>query len=431
MKINVITLGCAKNLVDSENLLGELKAAGITVMHDSYDLSEDITIINTCGFINDAKQESINTILSFAEARTKGEIEKLYVIGCLSERYKEDLEKEIPEVDEYFGTKGYMEILHELKVKSLYNKHHREITTPRHYAYMKISEGCDRKCSFCAIPLIRGKHISIPIDNLVAEAKQLSTDGVKELILVAQDLNYYGVDLEKKPILNQLLKELCKVDGIEWIRLQYTYPVNFNDELIELIATEPKICKYVDIPLQHCSDKMLKIMQRGYSKQTMTGFIEKLRRKVPGIAIRTTMLVGHPGETRKEFEELLEYIREMRFERLGVFSYSHEENTHSYLNYKDSVPMKEKNTRVDEIMSVQQEISFSLNVDRVGQVVNVIIDSEEEKNYIGRTMYDSPEVDNEVIIAKNRSQKLQVGSFYNVKITEAGEFELFGETAQI
>jgi ribosomal protein S12 methylthiotransferase len=424
-RINVITLGCSKNIYDSEVLLGQLKGSGLNAEHESTEDNANIVVINTCGFIDNAKQESIETILRYAQAKEDGLVEKVFVTGCLSERYKPDLEKEIPNVDQYFGTRDLPRLL---KALGADYKHElvgeRLLTTPSHYAYFKISEGCDRPCSFCAIPLMRGKHISTPIEQLVENARQLAAKGVKELMLIAQDSTYYGIDIYGERRLGDLLTELCKVEGIEWIRLHYAFPTGFPEDVLEVIAREPKVCKYLDMPLQHISDPMLKSMRRGTTKEKTDRLLRTIREKVPGIAIRTSLIVGYPGETKQDFETMLEWVREQRFERLGVFTYSHEENTHAYL-LEDNVSPKEKKRRAEAIMEVQQEISEELNQARVGQTLRVLIDRKEGEYFVGRTEFDSPEVDNEVLV-KAEENYLRVGDFVQVKITGAEYFDLYG-----
>jgi len=423
-RVNVITLGCSKNLVDSEVLMGELDQLGFDVKHES-DEDQDIVIINTCGFIESAKKESIDTILQFAQAKEKGFIEKLYVTGCLSERYKDELKNEIPEVDAFFGTRDLPKILKQLKTD--YKKEltgERLLTTPSHYAYLKISEGCDRPCSFCAIPLMRGGHQSVPIEKLVDQAKHLADKGVKELLLIAQDLTYYGLDLYKKRRLADLLNELCKVDGIEWIRLHYLFPSGFPEDVLYVIKEQPKICNYIDIPVQHINDEVLKNMRRGITKEKTTELIFKMRNIIPDIAIRTSIMVGFPGETEEQFNELLQWLNEIKFDRLGVFTYSHEENTTAY-SMKDNVPQKIKKQRADAVMLQQQEISFQLNQKKIGKIFKTIIDRKENEYWIGRTEYDSPDIDNEVLI-KDTGIKLEIGKFYSVKIEQAEEFDLYG-----
>lgn len=424
-KVSIVTLGCAKNLVDSENILTQLKGNGINAEHEASDRA-NIVIVNTCGFIQNAKQESIDAILRFAEARANGLIDKLYVTGCLSQRYRETLEKEIPDVDAYFGSNELPLLLRKFKADY---KHElvgeRIVSTASHYAYMKISEGCDRPCSFCAIPLMRGRHVSRPMDELVAEARSLARRGVRELLLIAQDSTYYGLDLYKKRNLAELLLRLAEVEGIEWIRLHYAFPAGFPDDVIDVMASQPKICKYLDIPLQHASDKILGLMRRGLSRDKTQELIDRIRDRIPGLAIRTTMIVGHPGETKEDFEILLEFVERNRFERLGVFTYSHEEDTHSY-TMPDDVPAKVKQERLAAVMELQEQISFDLNQKKIGQVLKTLIDRKEGDYFIGRTEFDSPEVDNETLIRADRHY-LRIGDFYNIKITEASEFDLFSE----
>lgn len=424
-RINVITLGCSKNIYDSEVLLGQLKGSGLDAEHESTEDDANIVVINTCGFIDNAKQESIDTILRYAQAKEDGLVEKVFVTGCLSERYKPDLEKEIPNVDQYFGTRDLPRLL---KALGADYKHEllgeRLLTTPSHYAYFKISEGCDRPCSFCAIPLMRGKHISTPIEQLVENARQLAAKGVKELMLIAQDSTYYGIDIYGERRLADLLTELCKVDGIEWIRLHYAFPTGFPEDVLEVMAREPKVCKYLDMPLQHISDAMLKSMRRGTTKEKTDRLLHTIREKVPGIAIRTSLIVGYPGETKQDFETMRQWVKEQRFERLGVFTYSHEENTHAHL-LEDNVSPKEKKRRAEAIMEVQQEISEELNRARVGQTLRVLIDRKEGEYFVGRTEFDSPEVDNEVLV-KAEDNYLRVGDFVQVKIIGAEYFDLYG-----
>ena len=425
-KINIVTLGCSKNVVDSEKLLKQLQAGGYHVLYDSNDLSAETVIINTCGFINDAKEESIDTILRFVRAKESGKVSNLYVMGCLSERYKEALEKEIPEVNRYFGVRNIGEILDQVGVKYRNNiATSRLITTPGHYAYLKVSEGCDRACAFCAIPAIRGRCISRPVEELVKEAEELAEMGVKELILIAQDLSYYGLDLYRSKKLTGLLKELLKIDPFEWIRLHYLYPADFPDDLIPLIRDNPQICKYIDIPIQHISDKVLRIMKRSHGRQETEEILNRLRNELPDAVIRTTLIAGHPGETEDDYLELKEFIRNFRFDRLGVFAYSHEEETFSYENYEDEVPESVKEARVAELMEIQQNISAELNASLVGKVFKVIIDRREEEYFAGRTEYDSPEVDQEILIPSE--YYLEPGRFYNIMITQATEFDLFGK----
>ncbi len=428
-KVNVITLGCSKNLVDSENLITQLKANDYDVVHDSNDEDANIVIVNTCGFIDVAKQESIDTILEYANVKEEGGIDKLYVTGCLSQRYRDDLEREIPEVDAWFGTLELPGLLAKLNA----NYQHeligeRLITTPPHYAYLKISEGCNRTCSFCAIPLMRGKHVSKPIEQLVAEAQSLARRGVKELMLIAQELTYYGLDIYKKRDLPRLLDALCEVEGIEWIRLHYAYPSKFPVEIFDVIARQPKVCNYLDIPLQHASNGVLERMRRQITREETTELIKIARERAPGIAIRTTMLIGFPGETEEEFQELCDFVQEMEFERLGVFQYSHEENTSAY-DLEDDVPAEVKAERANRLMEIQQEISYRKNEEKVNQTFKVLFDRKEGGYFVGRTEFDSPEVDNEVLVeAKN--QFVRIGDFAEVKITDAAEFDLFGEVVQ-
>jgi len=423
-KINVVTLGCSKNLVDSEQLMKQLNANSFEVLHDSNQPS-DAVIINTCGFIGDAKEESINTILDYCNAKKAGIIDKLYVIGCLSERYADDLRNEIPEVDSYFGTKDLEKILRTLDAE--YKRElldERFVTTPKHTSYLKISEGCDRTCAFCAIPLIRGKHESVSMESILHRAQNLVRGGTKELILIAQDLSYYGLDLYKKRKLADLLKMLSDESGAEWIRLHYTYPSDFPEEILPLIRERENICNYLDIPVQHMSDNMLKKMRRHITKDQTVALIDKIKQKVPGIALRTTLLVGHPGETEHDFEELKKFTQHVRFDRLGVFQYSHEEDTYAHKNYRDDVPEDVKEARANEIMELQQNISLELNVARIGKTFKTLIDREENGYFIGRTQYDSYEVDNEVYI---RQEGLQVGKFYDIKITSADDYDITGE----
>lgn len=422
-KINIITLGCSKNIYDSEILMNQLKANGKEVVHEK---KGDIVVINTCGFIENAKEESITTILECIEQKKQGLIEKVFVTGCLSERYKPDLQKEIPDVDTYFGTR---ELPLLLKALGADYKHElvgeRLVTTPRHYAYLKISEGCDRPCSFCAIPHIRGRHVSTPIPELISEAKALAKGGTKELILIAQDLTYYGLDIYKKRALGDLLRELVKIKDIEWIRLHYAFPTGFPEDVLNIMKEEPKICNYIDIPLQHISNDILKSMKRGTTKEKTNKLLQEFRNSIPNIAIRTSLIVGYPGETRKEFEELKTWITEQRFERLGCFTYSHEENTSAY-SLKDDISDEEKNERVNEIMEIQSQISWELNQEKIGKIFKCIIDRKEGDYFIGRTEYDSPDVDNEVLI-KEENLNLSLGEFVNVKIKKAEEFDLYGE----
>ncbi|MGF1586804.1 MAG: 30S ribosomal protein S12 methylthiotransferase RimO [Bacteroidales bacterium] len=424
--INIVTMGCSKNLVDSEFILARFANAGWKVEFDAPSSGQDLVIINTCGFIGDARQESIDMILEYAGAKTNGRIGKLCVMGCLSQKYKDELLKEIPEADLILGVDALEELTRIFELdQARCAGDERLISTPSHYAYLKISEGCDRSCSFCSIPEIRGQHISRPLESLVKEAAQLAGKGVKELIIIAQDITWYGYDLYNKQMLVPLLKELQTIRGIEWIRLHYAFPSGFPEDLLDLMNESKIICRYLDIPLQHISDNMLQKMRRGISREKTIYLINKIREKVPGIAIRTTMLAGHPGETEEDIDELKEFVKNSRFERLGVFPYSHEENTYSYNKYKDLIPDRIKNRRVSEIMLIQQEISANLNNERVGQVLKVLIDREDDEYYYARTEFDSPEVDNEVIIKNNGL--LGAGQFCMVRITDAGEFDLFAE----
>lgn len=424
LKVNVVTLGCSKNVVDSEVLMGQLRANEIEVEHESKRQSE-IVIINTCGFIDNAKQESIDTILHYAKEKEKGKIEKLIVTGCLSERYKPDLEKEIKGIDNIFGTRDLPLLL---KTLGADYKHEligeRLVTTPRHFAYMKISEGCDRPCSFCAIPLMRGNHISKPIEELVHEARHLAAKGTKELLLIAQDSTFYGLDIYKERKLASLMEQLCSVDGIEWIRLHYAFPSGFPLDVLDIMQRENKICKYLDIPLQHASDNMLKSMRRGITREKTITLLDTVRNKIPDIAIRTTFISGYPGETEQDHETLIRFLEEMRFERVGVFTYSHEENTHAY-TLNDDVDEATKQRRLDELMQVQQNISDSINQKKVGNVFKTLFDRKEGNFFIGRTEYDSPEVDNEVLVDANENY-VRVGDFANIKITSAEAFDLYG-----
>lgn len=426
-KVNVVTLGCSKNLVDSEVLMGQLKANKFDVEHEGTSDDHQIVIINTCGFVDNAKQESIDTILRYVEAKKDGAVEKVYVTGCLSERYKKDLEVEIPEVDAYFGTRDLPKILKTLKADY---KHElvgeRLLTTPFHYAYFKISEGCDRPCSFCAIPLMRGKHISVPIEDLVARAKTLAAKGTKELLLIAQDLTYYGLDIYKKRELAALLDKLSDVNGIDWIRLHYAFPSGFPMEVLDVMKQKNNVCNYLDMPLQHISDSMLTSMRRGITKQKTIDTVNKIRDKIPGIAIRTTLIAGYPGETEKDHEEMLRWVEETKFERLGIFTYSHEENTHAH-SLKDDVSEKIKRKRADAVMALQQEISFKLNQQKIGKEFNVLVDRKEGDYFIGRTEFDSPDVDNEVLVKATNTNYLRIGDFAKVKITDASDFDLYGD----
>ena len=421
--INVVTLGCSKNVYDSEVLMGQLKAGGKNVVHEQ---EGNIVVINTCGFINNAKEESINTILEYVQQKEAGLIDKVFVMGCLSERYKPDLEKEIPDVDQYFGTSELPALL---KVLGADYKHEligeRLTTTPKNYAYLKISEGCDRPCSFCAIPLMRGAHISTPIEALVTEAEKLAVKGVKELILIAQDITYYGLDLYKKRALADLLRALVKVEGIEWIRIHYAFPTGFPMDVIEVMKEEPKICNYLDIPLQHISDPILASMKRGTTQEKTTKLLKKFREAMPEMAIRTTLIVGYPGETQADFEALKSFVKEMRFDRLGCFTYSHEENTTAY-ELEDDVPEEVKLARANEIMEIQSQISWELNQEKIGKTFRCLIDRKEGNYFVGRTEYDSPDVDNEVLIDAKKHY-VKTGDFVEVKIIDATDYDLYGE----
>jgi ribosomal protein S12 methylthiotransferase len=428
-KVNVITLGCSKNLFDSEVMMGQLKANKFEVEHESEEDDSEIVIVNTCGFIDNAKQESVDTILSAATAKSEGRVEKLYVTGCLSERYKEDLVKEIPEVDAFFGTRELPALLKTLKADY---KHElvgeRLLTTPQHYAYFKIAEGCDRPCAFCAIPLMRGKHVSTPIEDLVKSAENLAAQGTKELILIAQDLTFYGLDIYKKRKLAELINRLSKVEGIEWIRLQYAYPSGFPMEVIDEIRDNQKVCNYLDMPLQHSSDNMLKLMKRGITKEKTNKLIHDIREKNPGISIRTTLIVGFPGETEEDFQDLCDWVEEMKFERLGVFTYSHEENTSAYA-LEDDVPAEVKQERANTIMEIQQEISFELNQEKVGKSFKCLFDRVEGDYFVGRTEFDSPEVDNEVLLPKEGNY-VRLGDFAEVKVVSAEDYDLHVELVE-
>lgn len=425
-KINIITLGCSKNIYDSEVLMSQLSANKINVEHESASQDANIVVVNTCGFIDNAKQESINTILTQAKLKEKGYIDKLYVTGCLSERYKPDLQSEIPNVDQYFGTTDLPKLL---KVLGADYKHEllgdRLTTTPQHYAYLKISEGCDRPCSFCAIPLMRGKHRSKKIEDLVNEASHLAINGVKELILIAQDLTYYGLDIYKKRKLASLLLELSKIDQIEWIRIHYAFPTGFPNDVLDVIRNNKKICNYIDIPLQHISDNILKSMKRGTTFEKTNQLLSNFRKKVPGIAIRTTLIVGYPGETEENFEELKKWVSETKFDRLGVFEYSHEENTSAF-SLDDNVSAKVKSRRVKEIMDLQSDISYNLNQKKIGKIFKVLFDRKEGKYFIGRTEYDSPDVDNEVLV-ESKNAYVRIGDFANVIVKNADHFDLYAE----
>ena len=425
-KINIVTLGCAKNIVDSQMILTQLKGNNFDAYHENNDNDSNIIIINTCGFIENAKQESIDTILKFAQEKKRGNIKKLYVTGCLSERYKENLEKEIPEVDEYFGTNDLSKLLRNLKAKyrkDLISK--RVLSKNKHFAYLKISEGCDRPCSFCAIPLMRGKHISKPIELLVEEAKNLSNKGVKELMIIAQDSTYYGIDLYKKRMLGKLLQNLSEIEAIKWIRLHYAFPTGFPMDILEVMKENKKICNYLDIPLQHGSSKILKIMRRGTSREKSEELIHRIREIIPNISIRTTLIAGHPGETERDFQEMYNFVEKMKFNRLGIFTYSHEEGTHSF-SMKDDVPELIKKERANSIMKLQQKISYNLNQNFLDKKLKVIIDRKEKNTFFGRTEFDSPEVDNEIIIKEN-TKDLKIGNFYNVIVKKALNYDLHCE----
>ena len=425
-KINIVTLGCSKNVVDSEKLLKQLNAGGFEVFYNSDDFQGGTVIINTCGFINDAKEESVDTILRFVKAQKSGLINNLYVMGCLAERYSDALQHEIPEVKKYFGVNNLSDVLNELGLNIINDLlTERTLTGPGHYAYLKISEGCDRTCAFCAIPAIRGKYISRPVEDLVKEASKLAQNGVKELILIAQDLSYYGLDLYKKQALPSLVTELLKIESLEWIRLHYLYPANFPLELVPLIRANSRICRYIDIPIQHITDDMLNVMKRSHNRRETVAILNKLRSEIPGAVIRTTLIAGHPGETEKDFLELKKFITDFRFDRLGVFAYSHEEDTYSYKTYKDEIPEDVKESRVAELMEIQQNISAELNESYIGNIFKVIIDRKEGEFFVGRTEYDSPEVDQEVLIPVEYN--LKPGSFYNILMTKSTEFDLYGE----
>ncbi len=426
-KVNVVTLGCSKNLYDSEVLMAQLKANNFDVEHESMRDDSSVVIINTCGFIDNAKQESIDTIIRFAEAKKEGLVDKVYVTGCLSERYKDDLGKEIPEVDAYFGTRDLPRLLKTLKADY---KHElvgeRLLTTPSHYAYFKIAEGCDRPCSFCAIPIMRGKHLSTPIEALILQAKSLAAKGVKELMLIAQDLTYYGLDLYKKRALADLLTQLSEVEGIAWIRLHYAFPSGFPMEVLDVMREKKNICNYLDMPLQHGSTRILQSMKRGTTREKTEALISEIRAKVPGIALRTTLIAGYPGETEADFQEMYEWVKRSKFDRLGIFTYYHEENTSAYL-LEDDVPAKVKKERADAIMELQAGISYELNQLKVGKTFSVLFDRVEGDYFIGRTEFDSPEVDNEVLVKKTADNFIRIGDFADIQITSADHFDLYGE----
>uniref|UniRef100_UPI00404A3E06 30S ribosomal protein S12 methylthiotransferase RimO n=1 Tax=Fulvivirga sp. TaxID=1931237 RepID=UPI00404A3E06 len=428
-KVNIVTLGCSKNIVDSEVMLTQLRGNKIDTTHESTQDDANIVIVNTCGFIDNAKQESIDTILRYADAKTEGLIDKLYVTGCLSQRYKDDLEREIPQVDSFFGTRDLPLLLK--KFKADYKKElvgERILTTSNHYAYLKIAEGCDRPCSFCAIPIMRGKHISKPIEALVLEAKNLAKNGTKELLLIAQDSTYYGLDIYKKRNLAELLAKLSDVEGIEWIRLHYAFPTGFPLDILDVMAERDNICNYLDMPLQHGSTNMLKAMRRGTTREKQEELIQTIREKVPGIALRTTLISGYPGETEQDFQEMYDFVERSRFERLGIFNYSHEENTHAY-NFTDDVPDSVKQERANAVMDLQEKISLEINEAKIGKTFKTLIDRAESGTFIGRTEFDSPEVDNEVII-ESEDNYLRLGDFVNVKISDATEFDLYGDVVK-
>lgn len=425
-RIDVITLGCSKNLVDSEMLMRQLLANGYTVKHDPQKIEGEIAVINTCGFIGDAKEESINMILEFAEAKKDRKLNKLFVMGCLTERYMEELKVEIPEVDKFYGKFDWKQLINDLG-KS-YNQDlalDRSITTPKHYAYLKVSEGCDRTCSYCSIPIMTGKHQSRPMEEIEEEVRRLVQEGVKEFQVIAQDLTYYGLDLYKKMELPALIEKIAKIEGVEWIRLHYAYPAKFPLDLLRVIRENDNVCNYLDIALQHVSDNMLSKMRRNITKQQTYDLLSKIREEVPGIHLRTTLMVGHPGETEQDFAELIQFVKDIRFERMGAFPYSHEDGTYAYKHYEDAIPDDVKQERMDELMALQERIALNINEAKIGKILRVIIDKDEEDYYIGRSEYDSPEVDPEVLIEKKK--KLKVGDFYNVRITAAQPFDLYGE----
>lgn len=426
-EIDIITLGCSKNLVDAERLMHQLELAGYRCVHDSETPKGEIAVINTCGFIGDAKEESINTILQFAERKTHKQLHKLYVMGCLSERYLHELEAEIPEVDKWYGKFDFMHLIDDLKAQPKGEEgcgYKRTLTTPRHYAYLKISEGCNRFCSYCAIPLITGRHTSRPMEEILDEVQWLVGQGVKEFNVIAQDLSSYGLDLYKEHRIPELIDRMAQIDGVHWIRLHYAYPTDFPDELLEVMARHPNVCKYLDIALQHCSDHVLQLMRRHITRAEQDALLTRIRARVPNICIRTTLLVGHPGETEEDFEELKQWVREMRFDRMGAFAYSDEEGTYANLHYKDDIPQDIKDRRVAEIMAIQQDISGELMRQKEGKTMEVVIDREEPDYYIGRTQFDSPEVDCEVLIDKEHT--LQIGDFYPIRIIRTEEFDLYG-----
>jgi len=424
--IDIITLGCSKNLVDSEHLMRQLEEAGFHVTHDAERPKGEIAVINTCGFIGDAKEESINMILEFAQAKEEGEVEKLYVMGCLSERYLKELAIEIPQVDKFYGKFNWKELLQDLG-KAYHEELHieRTLTTPQHYAYLKISEGCDRKCSYCAIPIITGRHVSRPMEEILDEVKYLVARGVKEFQVIAQELTYYGVDLYKRQMLPQLIEKISEIPGVEWIRLHYAYPAHFPMDLFRVMRERPNVCKYMDIALQHISDNMLEKMRRHVTKEDTYRLIEKFREEVPGIALRTTLMVGHPGETEEDYRELEDFVKTMKFERLGVFPYSHEDDTYCDKHYQDDVPEETKNKRAEKLMALQEGVIAAINESCVGKRFLVLIDRVEGDYFVGRTQYDSPEVDQEVFVTSEKA--LQIGEFYEVLITESGQFELYAK----
>lgn len=429
-QIDIVTMGCSKNLVDSETLMKLFEDNGYHCVHDPKRPQGEIAVINTCGFIEDAKQESIDTILEFIQAKEEGRLRKLYVMGCLSQRYQKELEAEMPEVDKFYGKFNYKELLKELgKADVPACSGSRRLTTPHHYAYIKISEGCNRRCAYCAIPIITGKHVSRPIDEILDEVRQLVADGVKEFQIIAQELTYYGVDLDGKHHITELISRMADIPGVKWIRLHYAYPNQFPLDLLDVMREKPNVCKYLDIALQHISDNMLNRMHRHVSKQETIDLLKTIRERVPGIHIRTTLMVGFPGETQEDFHELLEFVRTQRFERMGAFAYSEEEGTYSANNYEDDVPAEVKQRRLDELMILQQEISAEVEAEKVGKILKVIIDRKEGDYYIGRTEFCSPEVDPEVLI-KAGEKRLRVGCFYNVKITQSEEFDLYGEVVK-
>ena len=429
-QIDIVTMGCSKNLVDSETLMKFFEDNGYHCVHDPKRPQGEIAVINTCGFIEDAKQESIDTILEFIQAKEEGRLRKLYVMGCLSQRYQKELEAEMPEVDKFYGKFNYKELLKELgKADVPACSGTRHLTTPHHYAYIKISEGCNRRCAYCAIPIITGKHVSRPIDEILDEVRQLVADGVKEFQIIAQELTYYGVDLDGKHHITELISRMADISGVKWIRLHYAYPNQFPLDLLDVMREKPNVCKYLDIALQHISDNMLNRMHRHVSKQETIDLLKTIRERVPGIHIRTTVMVGFPGETQEDFHELLEFVRTQRFERMGAFAYSEEEGTYSANNYEDDVPAEVKQRRLDELMILQQEISAEVEAEKVGKILKVIIDRKEGDYYIGRTEFCSPEVDPEVLI-KAGEKRLRVGCFYNVKITQSEEFDLYGEVVK-